>query len=326
MAKICIYGAGAIGGLVGAELALAGSDVTLVARGPHLAAMQANGLTIIKEGETHIAKPFATDDPAEAGPQDYIFITLKAHSVPGIVEEIQPLMGPDTAVVWGVNGVPWWYFYKLDGDYHDKRLESIDPGNGQWDKIGPERIIGCVVYPAAEVREPGIIQHVEGNRFSLGEPSGEKTERVQILAKELSNAGFRVPIRPRIRDELWVKLWGNLSFNPMSVLTGKTLKEMGKDPKIRSTIRDMMLEAQTVGEKIGVKFLVDVDKRIEGATAVGAHKTSMLQDYERGRPMEINALVGAVSEMGILTRTLTPTIDRVLAEVIQLARLAGCYE
>ncbi|MBT3916323.1 MAG: 2-dehydropantoate 2-reductase [Rhodospirillaceae bacterium] len=326
MTKICIYGAGAIGGLVGAELALAESDVTLIARGPHLEAMQANGLALIKEGETRVAKPFATDDPAKAGPQDYIFITLKAHSVPGIVEAIQPLMGPETAVVWGVNGVPWWYFYQLEGDYRDKRLESIDPGNGQWDKIGPERIIGCVVYPAAEVVEPGVIQHVEGNRFSLGEPSGEKTERVQLFAKELSNSGFRVPIRPRIRDELWVKLWGNLSFNPMSVLTGKTLEDMGNDPELRSTIRTMMLEAQTVGEKIGVKFLVDVDKRLDGATAVGAHKTSMLQDYERGRPMEIDALVGAVAEMGRLTNTPTPTIDRVLAEVIEKAREAGCYE
>ncbi len=326
MTKICIYGAGAIGGLVGAELALAGSDVTLIARGPHLEAMQSKGLTLITESGTRVAKPFATDDPAQAGVQDYIFITLKAHSVPGIVEAIQPLMGPDTAVVWGVNGVPWWYFYQLEGNYRDKRLESIDPGNGQWDKIGPERIIGCVVYPAAEVPEPGVIQHVEGNRFSLGEPSGEKTERVQIFAKELSNAGFRVPIRPRIRDELWVKLWGNLSFNPMSVLTGKTLEDMGNDPEIRSTIRTMMIEAQTVGEKIGVKFLVDVDKRINGATEVGAHKTSMLQDYERGRPMEIDALIGAVAEMGQLTNTPTPTIDQVLAEVKQQAREAGCYE
>ena len=306
-------------------MSLAGSDVTLIARGPHLEAMQSNGLTLISEGETRIAKPFATDDPTKAGPQDYIFITLKAHSVPGIVDAIQPLIGPDMAVVWGVNGVPWWYFYQLEGDYTDKRLDSIDPGNGQWDKIGPERIIGCVVYPAAEVPEPGVIQHVEGNRFSLGEPSGEKTERVQTLAAELSSAGFRAPIRPRIRDELWVKLWGNLSFNPISALTGATLEAMCQEPDTRAVIRDMMVEAQAVGEKLGVKFPIAVDKRIDGGMAVGAHKTSMLQDLERGRPMEIDALVGAVSEMGQLTDTPTPTIDAILALVKMRARLAGCY-
>lgn len=323
--KICIYGAGAIGGLLGAEMAMAGSDVSLIARGPHLEAMQANGLTLIKDGQTQQAQVTATDNPADVGPQDFVIITLKAHSVPTIVENIQPLLGPETAVVWGVNGVPWWYFHDLDSDFRNKRLETVDPGNGQWDRIGPERIIGCVVYPAAEVPEPGVIQHIEGNRFSLGEPSGEKTERVQALAAELVKAGLRAPVRPRIRDELWVKLWGNLSLNPISALTGATLEEMCLNPETRAVIRAMMVEAQEIGEKLGVKFPVDVDKRIDGAQAVGAHKTSMLQDLERGRPMEIDALVGAVAEMGRLTETATPTIDAILALVKMRARQAGCY-
>lgn len=323
--KICIYGAGAIGGFLGAELALAGADVTLIARGPHLAAMQANGLTLIRDGNRRTAKVRAYADPKEAGPQDYILMTLKAPSVPPIVPLLQPLMGPDTAIVWGVNGVPWWYFYGLDGPWRDRRLETVDPGGVQWDGIGPQRIIGCIVYPAAEVTEPGVVQHVEGDRFSLGEPDGVKSERTAALAAALVGAGLRAPVRPRIRDELWVKLWGNLSFNPISALTGATLEQMGTDPATRATIRAMMVEAQTIAEKLGVKFAIDVDKRIEGGVAVGAHKTSMLQDLERGRPMEIDALVGAVAEMGQLTGVPCPTIDTVLSLIKQRARLAGCY-
>jgi 2-dehydropantoate 2-reductase len=323
--KICIYGAGAIGGFLGAELALAGADVTLIARGPHLAAMQANGLTLIRDGQRRTAKVRAYADPKDAGPQDYIFITLKAPSVPPIVPILQPLFGPNTSVVWGVNGVPWWYFYGLEGQWRDKRLESVDPGGVQWTGIGPDRIIGCIVYPAAEVIEPGVVQHVEGDRFSLGEPDGSKSERTTTLAHALVGAGLRAPVRPRIRDELWVKLWGNLSFNPISALTGATLEQMGTDPQTRAVVRAMMVEAQTIAEKLGVKFAIDVDKRIEGGVAVGAHKTSMLQDLERGRPMEIDALVGAVAEMGRLTGVPCPTVDTVLALVRQRALLAGCY-
>ncbi|MAF47155.1 MAG: 2-dehydropantoate 2-reductase [Rhodospirillales bacterium] len=323
--NICIYGAGAIGGFLGAELALAGADVSLIARGPHLAAMQANGLQLIRDGETRTAHPKCFENPADAGVQDYVIVTLKAHSVPAIVAAMQPLLGPKTAVVWAVNGVPWWYFHGLGGAYRDLRLESVDPGGVQWSGIGPERIIASVVYPAAEVVEPGVVRHAEGDRFSLGEPGGEKTERIQELAAILIGAGLRAPIRPRIRDEIWVKLWGNLSFNPISALTGATLEQMCSAPDSRALIRRMMLEAQVMAEKIGVKFAVDVDKRIDGGMAVGAHKTSMLQDLERRRPMEIDALVGAVSEMGRLTETPTPTIDAVLALVTLRARLAGCY-
>ncbi len=324
--KVCIYGAGAIGGFLGAELALHGADVSLVARGPHLAAMQANGLTLIRDGQTRTAPVNATDDPASLGPQDYVIITLKAHSVPGIVDAMQPLLGPDTAVVMGVNGIPWWYFHGLDSPHAGYRVESVDPGGAQWAGIGPERAIGCVVYPAAEVPEPGVIQHMEGDRFSLGEPDGSRSDRCKALSQALIAAGIKAPVRPRIRDEIWIKLWGNLSFNPISALTGATLDVLCTDGDTRPVARAMMLEAQAIGEALGVKFAIDVDKRLDGGAAVGAHKTSMLQDLERGRPMEIDALVGSVQELGRLVDIPTPAIDTVLALIKMRARLAGCYE
>ena len=322
--KICVYGAGAIGGYLGAELSRAGEDVTLIARGPHLAAMREHGVRLRIEGEERTAHPLCTGDPAEAGPQDVVIVTLKAHSVPYIIDPMQALLGPDTAVVWAVNGVPWWYFYGLDGPWRDRRLASVDPNGLQWEGIGPERIIGCVVYPAADVPEPGVIQHVEGNRFTLGEPSGEKTDRVRELAATLIRAGFRAPVR-RVRDEIWVKLWGNLSFNPISALTLETLDVVATDPGTRAVAKSMMVEAQEIGEKLGVRFAVDVERRIDGAAAVGAHRTSMLQDLEKGRPMEIDALVTAVQEMGRLVDVPTPTIDTVLALIQQRARVAGAY-
>lgn len=323
--RICIFGAGAIGGYLGVQLALAGEEVTLIARGPHLEAMKRNGLKLLIEGEERVAHPFCTNDPSEAGPQDYVIVTLKAHSAPAIVGPMLPLLGPDTAVVSAVNGVPWWYFYGLEGPWKDLRLESVDPGGVQWDGIGPQRAIGCVVYPAAEVEEPGVVRHVDGNRFTLGEPSGERTPRVEALAKALIAAGFRVPVRS-IRDEIWVKLWGNLSFNPISALTLATLDVVATEPGTRAVCKAMMLEAQAIGEKLGVRFPVDVEKRIDGGAAVGAHRTSMLQDLESGRPMEIDALVSAVQEMGRLVGVPTPTIDVVLALVQQRAWVAGVYD
>ncbi len=324
--KICIYGAGAIGGYLGAGLALNGADVTLIARGPHLAAMQENGLKLIKDGEERVARVTAVEDPAEAGPQDFVIVTLKAHSVPPISDQFAPLFHDDTAVVWGVNGIPWWYFHGLDGDHKDRRIECLDPGGVLWDNLSPDRMIGCAVYPAADVPEPGVIRHVEGDRFSLGEPSGEKTDRIQALSAALIAAGFKAPIRPQIRNELWVKLWGNLSFNPISALTHATLETIGTDPGTREIARRMMLEGQAIGEALGVRFAVDVEKRINGAVEVGAHKTSMLQDLERGRPMEIDALVTAVQEMARMVDVDTPYIDAILALVCQRAREAGCYE
>ena len=323
--KICIFGAGAIGGYMGAKLAQAGADVSLVARGPHLAAMQKNGLTLIEDDETTTQQVTVSEDPAELGPQDYVIVTLKAHSVPPVVGKMQPLIGPDTTIVSGVNGVPWWYFHKLDGPLAGTRLASVDPGNAQWDGFGPDRVLGCVVYPAAEVREPGVITHIEGNRFSLGEPDGSKSERALALSKALGAAGLKAPVRPKIRDEIWVKLWGNLSFNPISALTHATLDVLCTDPGTREVARNMMLEAQTIAEKLGVKFPIDVDRRIKGGAEVGAHRTSMLQDLDAGRPMEIDALVGSVQELGRVTDTPTPTIDTVLALIQLRGRVAGLY-
>jgi len=323
--RVCIYGAGAIGGYLGAELALAGADVTLIARGPHLAAMQAHGVRLLIGGEEKVAHPRCTDDPTEVGEQDYVIITLKAPSVPGVVGAMQPLLGKETAVVTAVNGLPWWYFYKLAGPWQDHQLSSVDPGGVQWQGIGPERAIGCVVYPATEVVAPGVIQHVSGDRFSLGEPDGEKTERVTALSDLFRAAGFKAPVRAHIRNDIWVKLWGNLSFNPVSALTGGTLEAIATDPGTQAVVRAMMLEAQAIGEKLGVRFGMDVEQRIAGAAAVGAHKTSMLQDLERGRTMEIDALVTVVQELGRLVDVPTPTIDVILALVQQRARLAGCY-
>jgi 2-dehydropantoate 2-reductase len=289
--------------------------------------MQEKGLTLL-EGEDQAktnVKVTVSDNPADLGPQDYVIVTLKAHSVPPVVDKMQPLIGENTTIVSGVNGVPWWYFHKLGGALDGTRLQSVDPNNAQWDGFGPDRVLGCVVYPAAEVIEPGIIRHIEGNRFSLGEPDGSKSERALALSKVLASAGLRAPVRPRIRDEIWVKLWGNLSFNPISALTHATLDVLCTDQGTREVARNMMLEAQTIAERLGVKFPIDVDRRIDGGAAVGAHRTSMLQDLDMGRPMEIDALVASVQELGKLTGVATPTVDTVLALIQLRARTAGLY-
>lgn len=323
--RIAIFGAGAIGGLLGAELALAGTSVTLIARGAHLKAMKERGLTLIRGGESRVARPALSDDPAAVGEQDYVILTLKAHSVPAAVPSIRALLGPKTAVVTAANGVPWWYFHGLEGPYRDRRLASVDPGDIQWQGIGPERVIGCVVYPAADVAEPGVVRHLEGDRFLLGEPDGSRSDRAARLSRILIGAGFKAPVRPRIREEIWIKLWGNVAFNPVSALTGGTLGEIWADVGTRDVVRAVMVEAQAVAEKLGIRFPIDVERRIEGAGAVGAHKTSMLQDLEMGRPLEIDALVTAVAEMGDLVEVPTPMLDAVLALVRQRARKAGCY-
>ena len=321
--KVCIYGAGAIGGYVGAQLANAGADVSLVARGPHLKAMRENGLRLRIGGEERVAKVTCTDDPAELGPQDCVFVSLKAHAIPGVVDAMRPLLSNDTSVVTAVNGIPYWYFYKHGGAYEGSTLQSIDPGGKQWNTLRPERAIGCIVYPATEIVEPGVVQHVYGDKFPLGEPSGERTDRVQRLSALMEAAGLRAPVMDNIRDEMWLKLWGNVSFNPISALTHATLDVITETPGTRAVAKAMMLEAQEIAEKLGVRFRVDVERRINGAGAVGAHKTSMLQDLERGRAMEIDPLVTVVQELGQLTGTPTPTIDTVLALVQQRASVAG---
>lgn len=313
--KICIYGAGAIGGYLGALLAEAGCEVTLIARGPHLAAMRENGLTL-KIGDSEKRMNIrCTDDPSEAGPQDYVILTLKAHSVIQSVDQILPLLGPDTAIVTAQNGILWWYFYGLPGPWEGHHLQSVDPGGKIWHTLGPERAIGCVVYPSCEIERPGVIRHINGNRFMLGEPDGSRSGRVAALGGLMTEAGLKAPIRKKIRDDIWFKLLGNATFNPVSVLTRATLEQIGRDPDTRAVVRQMMSEARQVALKLGVRFSMDIEKRIDGAVEVGAHKTSMLQDDELGRPLEIDALVAAVTELGRLVEIPTPAIDQVLALV-----------
>ena len=323
--RICIYGAGAIGGYVGAQLAHAGADVSLVARGPHLKAMRENGLRLRIGGEERVAKVACTDDPAELGPQDYVFVALKAHGIPPVVDAMQPLLSNHTSVVTAVNGIPYWYFHQHGGALEGTTLETIDPGAQQWNKLRPERAIGCIVYLATEVVEPGVVQHVYGDKFPIGEPNGQRTERVEALSAMMTAAGLRAPVMDNIRDEMWLKLWGNLCFNPISALTHATLDVIAENPATRAVAKAMMLEGQAIAERLGVKFRVDVERRINGAGAVGAHKTSMLQDLERGRAMEIDPLVTVVQELGKLTNIPTPTIDVVLALVAQRARVAGLH-
>jgi 2-dehydropantoate 2-reductase len=324
--KICIYGAGAIGGYLGVQLARAGADVSLVARGPHLAAMRANGLKLLIGDEAHVARPHCTDNPAELGVQDYVIICLKAHSIAAVIDQMQPLLGPRTRIVTAVNGIPYWYFYKHGGAHEGATLESIDPGGRQWRELGPERAIGCIVYPATEIEAPGVIRHVYGNHFPLGEPSGELSDDVRRLSELFTAAGLKAPVQSSIRDEIWLKLWGNVCLNPISALTHATLDVICSDPDTRALSKAIMLETQAIAESFGVKFRVDVERRIEGARKVGAHKTSMLQDLERGRPMEIDPLVTVVQEMGRLTGIPTPALDAVLALVAQRAKIAGLYD
>jgi 2-dehydropantoate 2-reductase len=323
--KVCIYGAGAIGGYLGVQLARAGADVSLVARGAHLETMKANGLKLLIGDEEHVVQPRCTDNPVELGPQDFIIICLKAHSIAGVIDAMKPLIGAHTRVVTAVNGIPYWYFYKHGGTYENSTLESIDPGGRQWRELGPERAIGCIVYPATEIEAPGVVRHVYGDRFPLGEPSGEKSEDVERLSALFVKAGLQAPVLDRIRDEIWLKLWGNVCLNPISALTHATLDVICSDPATRALSKAIMLEAQSIAESFGVKFRVDVERRIEGARKVGAHKTSMLQDLERGRPMEIDPLVTVVQEMGHLTGIPTPALDNVLALTAQRAKIAGLY-
>jgi 2-dehydropantoate 2-reductase len=325
--RICVFGAGAIGGLMAARLTeKKAAEVTVIARGPHLAAMQANGLTLIAEtGETLVTRPRAVASPEEAGPQDVVIVALKAVGLPGAAPQIARLLGPETAICSAVNGIPWWYFHQIGGAHEGRRVESVDPGGVVSTALPPERAIGCIVYPAAEVSEPGVITHTYGDRFTLGEPSGERTARVASLSEALIAAGFKAPIRPRIRDEIWVKLWGNLAFNPISALTTNRLDQLVADAGQRGVAREMMLEAKAIAEALGARFAIDVDKRIAGAAEVGAHRTSMLQDLERGRPMEIEALLGVVVEMAELTGLPAPICRTVLALVRARAKVAGCW-
>ncbi len=313
--RICIVGAGAIGGMLGARLALAGERVTFIEKNrEHADAIRSNGLRVESDGEAIVANDVAvTESFAEAGEQDLVVIAVKAHQIPSLLPDLRTLFGPDTMVMTVQNGVPWWYFYGQGGPYEGRTIAAVDP-DGFIDKhIERERIVGCIVYPAGEVTAPGVIHVVEGNRFSVGELDGAKTERIEALAQLLIRAGFKSFVLDDIRAEIWLKLWGNLSFNPISALTHATLAGVCRNPQSRALAAAMMAEAQQIGEKLGITFRHTIEKRIAGAEAVGEHKTSMLQDVEAGRPLEIDALVGAVVELGKLTETPTPHIDAVYA-------------
>jgi 2-dehydropantoate 2-reductase len=320
--KVCIVGAGAIGGYLGVKLALAGHELTLIARGAHLDAIKKNGLRLVMEdGTEQTAKNVrATQNIAEAGTQDVVMLALKAHQVSAIAKDLRALYGPETMVVTMQNGIPWWYFRKHGGELEGRALEAVDPGGVIAANIDIDRVIGCVVYPAAEISAPGVIRHIEGNRFSLGEIDGADTRRIKKLSETLTQAGFKAPVARDLRAEIWLKLWGNVSFNPISALTHATLVDICRFPLTRTLAAAMMTEVQTIAAKLGVQFRISLEKRIAGAEAVGAHKTSMLQDVEIGRPIELAALVGAVVELGKLTHTATPHIDAVYACAALLAK------
>lgn len=320
--KIAVVGAGAIGGYLGTGLALSGQDVTFIARQPNLAAIRARGFkAILEDGSVqHAAEVRAVQNMADAGPQDAVLLTLKAHQVREVVPVLRELFGPETVVVTMINGVPWWYFHRLAGPYEGRCLASVDPDGTIARHIEPERVVGGVVYPAAELIEPGVVRVIEGNRFTLGEPDGSRSARVEALSKVLMSAGFKAPVSKDIRAEIWVKLWGNLSFNPISALTHATLEGICRHPLARELAVDMMREAQAVAEQLGVVFKVSLDQRVAGAAAVGAHKTSMLRDVELGRPLELEALSGSVVELGRITGTPTPAISAIYAATALLAQ------
>ncbi len=320
--KIAVVGAGAIGGLIGAKLAMAGEDVTFLVRGASLAAIRANGIRLIApDGTQRVAdKVRATSDYSEAGPQDVVILALKAHHVIDVVDEVPKLFAPHTVVVPMQNGVPYWYFYKHGGDLEGRVVHSVDPHGRISTMIPAQRVIGCVVYPASELLAPGVVQHVEGDRFPIGEPDGTTSARVTHLSECFIRAGFKAPILDNIRAEIWLKLWGNLTFNPISALTHSTLIDICQFPLSRDLAAAMMTEAQTIANRLGITFRLSLEKRIAGAERVGRHKTSMLQDVEAGRAPEVDALVGSVVELGRLTQTPTPHIDAVYALTKLLAR------
>ena len=313
--KIAIIGAGAIGGYVGVKLALAGEDVTLIVRGANLEAIRNNGMKLVmSDGSEYVANRVkATDDYAAAGTQDLVILAMKAHQVESIANDVPKLFGPETAVVTMQNGIPYWYFHRHGGDLADSIVRSVDPTGVIGRKIPAERVIGCVVYPASELIAPGVVKHIEGERFPVGELDGSCSARVARISECFAKAGFKAPILDDIRAEIWLKLWGNLTFNPISALTRATLLDICQYPPTRELAAAMMTEAQTIAHKLGITFRVGLEQRIAGAEKVGRHKTSMLQDIEAGRAPEIDALVGSVVELGRLTQTPTPHIDAVYA-------------
>lgn len=325
--RICIIGAGAIGGLLAAKLAQAGEDVVVVARGAHLAAIRANGLRLIEDGRETKVELAATDRVAECGPRDLVILGVKAHQLGAIVGDLAGVMGPESMALTAQNGIPWWYFFKHGGPLEGTRLESVDPGGVIARNLPIDRVVASVVYPAAEISSPGVIRHVEGNRFSLAEIDGVKSERIARVSAAFTKAGFKAPVITDVRAEIWTKLWGNLSFNPISALTHATLADICGFAPTRALVADLMREAQAVGEALGVRFRISLERRIAAAEAIGAHKTSMLQDVEAGRGIEADALIGSVIELGRIAGIDTPRLVAVYALIklldASLARAKG---
>ena len=312
--KVCVVGAGAIGGYMAVRLAHAGHDVAVIARGPHLAAIKANGLKLIEAGQELVASELtATDRIPELAPQDLVLLALKAHQIEAVVDDLAVLIGPDTVMVTLQNGVPWWYFQKLGGEYANRIVRTVDPNGVLFERIDPDRLIGCIAYPAATVAEPGVVKQIEGNRFPVGELDGSESERVRMVSETFTAAGFKSRVLTDIRSEIWLKLWGNLTFNPISALTHSTLVDICQFPASRELAATMMTEAQTIGERLGAGFRVPMERRIAGAEAVGRHKTSMLQDLEAGKPMEIDGMLGAVVELAEVTDVAVPTLRALYA-------------
>ena len=324
--KFCVYGAGAIGGYLAVELATAGHDVCVIARGDHLKAIEERGLILRIAGREKIARVPADQNPQRFGFQDVVICALKAHQANAGAPDFAPLLGPSTSVLTAMNGIPWWYFYKNGGPFEGHRLQSVDPAERQWRFIGPQRAIGCVVEPACEVVEPGIILHRQFNRLIIGEPDGSHSARIAALSQALNESGIDAPVRDNIRWNIWLKLWGNVCFNPISALTGATLDRITSEPGLLALCRTMMLEAKSVNEALGIRIPLEMmDRRLAAAGPVTAHKMSMLQDLERGRSLEIDALITAVQELGRLTGSPTPIIDAILALVQERGRTAHLY-
>ena len=312
--KICVVGAGAIGGYVAVRLAQAGHAVAAVARGPHLAAIRAHGLKLVEAAQELVATDLeATDRIADLDTQDVVLLALKAHQIAAVVDDLPVLLGPDTVLVTLQNGIPWWYFQKLRGPYADRVVETVDPGGVLFNAIDPNRIIGCIGYPAATIVEPGVIRHIEGNRFPVGELDGSDSDRVRIVSGLLEQADFKSRVLDDIRSEIWLKLWGNLTFNPISALTHSTLVDICQFPLTRELAAAMMTEAQVIGERLGARFRVPMERRIAGAEGVGKHKTSMLQDVEAGKPLEIDGMLGVVVELAEITGVEVPTLRALYA-------------
>ena len=323
--KICIFGGGSIGGLLAVNLEKIGINVSVIARGQHLEVMKKNGLTLINSlGEETNFIVNCTDDPNSLGIQDYLFITIKSPALLPSLENLKPLVGKNTTIITCMNGIPHWYFHKLDNKYADYKIKCLDADLLIDSILPPDNIVGSVVYPACEIVKPGTIKHIAGNRFSLGEPDGSESDRLKFISEILKKSGFRAPIQKNIRNEIWLKLIGNLSFNPISALTGATLEQICNDQGTEVIVKEMMIEAKTIAEKLGAKINMSIEKRIDGARKVGAHKTSMLQDIEAGKPIEIDSIIVAVRELGELTNSPTPYINTILNLTIQKAKLIGC--